>query len=66
MTITVKKIIELLEEDGWRQVRMRGDHRIFKKAGEAKNVVVSGKSSSPIPTGTLHAILKDTGLTINK
>jgi len=47
-------------------VRMRGDHRIFKKAGEAKNVVVSGKSSSPVPTGTLRAILKDADLTINK
>ena len=62
MTKKVKEVIDLLEENGWRFVRMRGDHRIYCKDGARRPIVVAGKLNSDMATGTLKSILRESGL----
>ena len=62
MSKKVKEVILLLEINGWRQVRMRGDHRVFKKIGEIYNICVSGKESRELAEGTYLSILRKANL----
>ena len=48
MTMKVKKVISLLEENGWTFVRMRGDHRIYFKPGARRPIVVPGDRKSVV------------------
>lgn len=54
----VKEIINILEADGWYQVRQKGSHRQFKHMTKKGTVTVAGKASLDIPTGTLKSIYK--------
>lgn len=58
----VKDVILLLEINGWRQVRIRGDHRIFKRVGSVKNICVPGKESQDMPEGLYRSIVKNANL----
>lgn len=58
----VREIIQVLEEDGWYQVRVRGSHRQFHHANKPGTVTVAGKLSVDIPPGTLNSIYKQAGL----
>jgi predicted RNA binding protein YcfA (HicA-like mRNA interferase family) len=58
----VKELIELLEADGWFQVRMKGSHRQFRHPTKKGTVTVAGKPSVDIPPGTLISALKQAGL----
>jgi predicted RNA binding protein YcfA (HicA-like mRNA interferase family) len=58
----VKELIELLEADGWYQVRMKGSHRQFHHPTKKGTVTVAGKSNIDIPPGTLNSAFKQAGL----
>ncbi len=58
----VKEIINLLEANGWVLYRTRGDHRIYKKEGEAMNICVPGALNRDLHKGTERAILRDAKL----
>lgn len=58
----VRDLVRLPESEGWQHVRIAGSHRIFKHAVKPKLVTVAGKLGDDVPTGTLKAILKDSGL----
>lgn len=58
----VKAVIALLEENGWKFVRMRGDHRIYQKEGANRPIVVPGNLNDELKDGTLNSILKGAGL----
>jgi predicted RNA binding protein YcfA (HicA-like mRNA interferase family) len=62
MTKKVFEVIELLEADGWVYQKTKGDHHIFMKEGARRPVPVPGKRNDDVPSGTLHAILRETGL----
>lgn len=62
MTMKVKKVIELLEENGWEFKRMRGDHRIFHKEGARRPIVIPGNLNDDLKDGTLASILREAGL----
>lgn len=62
MTKKVKEVIDLLEENGWKFVRMRGDHRVYYKDGAKRPIIVAGKLSSDMAVGTLKSILRESGL----
>lgn len=62
MTMKVKEVIKLLEDDGWYLARTKGSHRQFKHRTKPGTVTVSGKLSVDIPPGTLNSILKQAGL----
>ncbi len=57
-----REVIKLLEADGWSQLRMRGDHRIFGKSGARRPIVVPGALNDDLKEGTLNSILREAGL----
>lgn len=56
--MTPKKLIKLLNKNGFTFVRQSGSHAIFKNEKTKRKIVVPIHNKD-IPTGTLHAILKD-------
>jgi predicted RNA binding protein YcfA (HicA-like mRNA interferase family) len=60
--VKVRELIDLLQADGWFQVRMKGSHRQFHHRTKKGTVTVAGKPSVDIPTGTLNSALKQAGL----
>jgi predicted RNA binding protein YcfA (HicA-like mRNA interferase family) len=58
----VKELIELIDADGWLQVRQKGSHRQFHHPTKPGTVTVSGKPSVDVPPGTLSNVLKQAGL----
>ena len=52
----------MLNEDGWRQIAMRGSHRQFKHPSKLGRVTVAGKPSDEVAPGTLNSILKQAAL----
>jgi predicted RNA binding protein YcfA (HicA-like mRNA interferase family) len=62
MAQKVKQVIDLLEENGWRCVRMKGDHRMYQKEGARRPIVVPGNLNDDMAVGTLNSILRESGL----
>ena len=62
MTKTVKEVSDLLVQNGWCLVRIKGDHRIFTKEGAGRPIVVPGNMNDDLAIGTLKSILKGAGL----
>ncbi len=60
--ITGKKLCKILEEDGWRLIRIKGSHQVYTKEGEEARIVVPVHGNKEIKTGLLKAILKTAGL----
>lgn len=58
----VREVIKRLEADGWRQVRMRGSHRIFEHDQKPGIVVVPGNLGKDVAIGTLNNIWQQAGL----
>ena len=56
-----KKLIQMLEEDGWRQVRIKGSHHQFKHPTKP-NLITVPHPKKDLPVGTFNSILKDAGL----
>jgi len=61
MTKKVREVIDLLEENGWTFVRMKGDHRIFTKEGAKRPIVVPGRLGDDLADGTCKSILREIG-----
>ena len=59
--MTPRELRRLLEQNGFVFTRQSGSHAIFKHPASKRRVVLPIHSRD-IPTGTLHAILKDAGL----
>jgi predicted RNA binding protein YcfA (HicA-like mRNA interferase family) len=62
MSKKVKEVILLLELNGWRLDRIKGDHRIFVKEGARRPIPVPGKPNQDMAEGTYRQILKEAGL----
>jgi predicted RNA binding protein YcfA (HicA-like mRNA interferase family) len=58
----VRKVIKLIEADGWSWVRTKCDHRQFHHPVKPGTVTVAGKLSEEVPPGTLNSILRQAGL----
>jgi predicted RNA binding protein YcfA (HicA-like mRNA interferase family) len=58
----VKEVIDILEKNGWQQIRMKGDHRIYHKEGARRPIVVSGNLNDDMLSGTLASILRESKL----
>lgn len=62
MTRTVKQVADLLEGNGWKCVRIKGDHRIYAKDGAPRPIVLPGNLNDELAIGTLKCILRESGL----
>ena len=58
----VRDLIDMLEADGWFQVRMKGSHRQYHHRSKSGTVTVAGKPGIDVPPGTLNSVLKQAGL----
>ena len=60
----VRKVIRVLTDNGFRQVRQSGSHRQFEGFvnGKRKLVTVAGKESSEVKPATLASIRQQSGL----
>jgi predicted RNA binding protein YcfA (HicA-like mRNA interferase family) len=56
-----KKLIQMLEEDGWQEVRVVGSHPHFKHP-EKPLLITVPHPKKDLPTGTLNSILRKAGL----
>jgi predicted RNA binding protein YcfA (HicA-like mRNA interferase family) len=55
--LKVREVIKELEKAGWRQIRVKGDHRIFRHPG-GRITVISGQLGDDVRLGTYRAILR--------
>jgi predicted RNA binding protein YcfA (HicA-like mRNA interferase family) len=60
--LTARKLIQVLEANGWKQVRQKGSHRQFKHSENPKIVTVPDHPGVDLKPGTLNSILKLAGL----
>jgi len=58
----IRKIIKMLENDGWYLHRTKGSHRQYKHPQKPGTVTIAGKLSLDLPPGTLNSILKQSDL----
>jgi len=54
----IRKLIKLIELDGWEFSRQRGDHRQYKHPTKPGLVTISGKPDCEVRPGTLRSVLK--------
>ena len=62
MSMKVRDIIRLVQDDGWFLVRTRGSHRHFKHPSKPGLVTIAGHPGVDMPKGTLNSVLKQAGL----
>jgi predicted RNA binding protein YcfA (HicA-like mRNA interferase family) len=58
----VRDLLRRLTQDGWREVRTRGSHRILKHPIKTGIVVIAGQPNKDIAIGTLKSIAKQAEL----
>jgi len=59
--LKTREIIRILEANGWRLVRQRGSHKVYKKPGCVKIAVVPDHST-PVSPGVVRSLYEATGL----
>ena len=59
MPLRVREVIQLLERNGWKELRSKGSHRHFKHPDRPNLVTVPGNPGKELALGTLDAILKE-------
>jgi predicted RNA binding protein YcfA (HicA-like mRNA interferase family) len=57
-----REVRQALSDAGWTVVRQRGSHEVWAHPDRRERVVVAGKDSDTVPTGTLGSIRRATGL----
>jgi predicted RNA binding protein YcfA (HicA-like mRNA interferase family) len=62
--LSAREVIRMLEADGWRLARTRGDHLQFKHPTKPGLVTVQA-GRKDIPEGTLGKIERQSGLVLN-
>ena len=61
--LTARRLIQALHADGFRLVRTRGSHHIYRHPDGRMVVVAYHRMSEGFPLGTLKAMLADIGWT---
>jgi predicted RNA binding protein YcfA (HicA-like mRNA interferase family) len=59
-----KKLIEILERDGWRLVATKGSHYQYKHSSK-KGRVTAPHPKKEMPIGTIYSIFKQANLSKN-
>jgi predicted RNA binding protein YcfA (HicA-like mRNA interferase family) len=60
--LKIKKIIRLVEKDGWYLVRTTGSHRHYKHPVKKGIVTIAGHPDIEMAKKTLNCVLKQAGL----
>jgi len=62
----LRKVIKLIESDGWCIVSIRGSHRQYKHPTKPGRVTIAGHPDHDIAPGTLGSILKQAQIKTKK
>jgi len=54
-----RDLLKLMQQNGWKLVRIKGSHHIIQKDGQTESIPIHGRD---VPTGLLNKILKRAGL----
>ena len=57
----VRDVLKRLNDEGWQQVRMKGDHRQFKHPTQPGRVTVPGHPGDDVHPDTLRSIYQQAG-----
>jgi predicted RNA binding protein YcfA (HicA-like mRNA interferase family) len=60
-SLTPEKLIKILEKKGFKFIRAKGSHQIFRNF-ETKKMTVVPMHKKDLPKGTMEAILKQCGI----
>ena len=58
----IRKLIKLIESDGWVFDRQKGDHRQYVHPDKPDLVTISGHPDDEVNPKTLNSVLKQAGL----
>ena len=58
----IRKVIKLIEADGWYLVVTKGSHRQYKHPIKPGRVTMAGHPNDDLAAGTLNSIFKQAGL----
>ncbi len=62
MPTKVREAIQIIESDGWVQVKSRTGHRQFRHPIKSGRVTIAGKASDDLAPKTFDSILRQAGL----
>lgn len=62
--ITCRDLVRALRRAGFEERRQRGSHLTMRRQSDGKRVTVPVHEGQTVPVGTLRAILRDAGLTV--
>jgi predicted RNA binding protein YcfA (HicA-like mRNA interferase family) len=60
------EVVAALERGGWVRRRQAGSHLILHHAGQGRRIAVPIHRGRDVPTGTLRAIIRNAGLTVEE
>jgi len=58
----IRDVIEIIEQDGWFMVRIKGSHRQYKHSNKKGLVTIAGHLNDDLAKGTLNSVLEQAGL----
>lgn len=64
--LRAREVVRLLEKAGFVRWRQKGSHLTLYRASDRRALTVPIHFSKTVPKGTLHAIIKQAGLTIEE
>jgi predicted RNA binding protein YcfA (HicA-like mRNA interferase family) len=62
--VTAREFIRALHQDGFELRRVRGSHRVFRRADGRRVVVAYHGLGNTFPVGTLKGMIADAGWTL--
>jgi predicted RNA binding protein YcfA (HicA-like mRNA interferase family) len=60
--VSGKRMCRILEEHGWKCVRIKGSHHAFQKPGHPITIIIPVHGNRDLKPGILRAIMKDAAL----
>jgi len=61
---SASQVRKVAESEGWRLVRQRGSHMVFRRDGSARNLTIPNHRT--LKPGTLDSIIETMGLTVDE
>ena len=64
--VTCDELIRALKRAGFEEQRQRGSHLHLRRASDGRRVTVPVHKGRTVPLGTLRAILRDAGISVEE
>jgi predicted RNA binding protein YcfA (HicA-like mRNA interferase family) len=64
--LRAREVVRVLEKAGFVRWRQKGSHLTLYRASDRRALTIPIHFSKTVPKGTLHAIIKQAGLTIEE